>query len=228
MGDGRRDARERRNHEPGHRPRPGLDAQKKTLRAAERDEQARAAWRERAALVDPRRFVFVDECGSNLGLTPTHARAPKGERALGTAPRNHGKNTTTVTALTPGGMGPALMLEGAVTKAAFEADVEHLLAPTLRAGQIVVLDNLGAHKGERTRAAVQARGAEVWFLPAYSPDLTPIEEAFAKLKALLRRAEARSQEALTEAIRVGLHAITPADARGCFSHSGYPLRAQLV
>jgi transposase len=198
------------------------------LRAAERDEQARAAWRERAAAADPARFVFVDESGSNLGLTPRYARAPKGERAVGTAPRNRGKNTTTVAALTPAGMGPALMLEGGVTKAAFEAYVEGLLAPTLRPGQIVVLDNLAAHKGERTRTAIEARGAEVWFLPAYSPDLTPIEEAFAKLKALLRRAEARSQEALTAAVRTGLRAITPADARGWFRHSGYPLQAQLV
>ena len=108
----------------------------------------------------------MDESGSNLGLTPLYARAPRGARAVGTAPRNYGKNTTTVAALTPGGMGPALMLEGAVTKAAFEAYIEHQLAPTLRAGQIVVLDNLGAHKGERTRAAVEARGAELWFLPA--------------------------------------------------------------
>jgi transposase len=126
--------------------------------------------------------VFVDECGSNLGLTPLYARAPKGQLAVGVTPRNWGANTTTVTALTPGGMGPALLLEGAVTKAAFEVYVEHQLAPTLRAGQIVVLDNLGAHQGQRTRAAIEARGAELWFLPAYSPDLTPIEEAFAKLK----------------------------------------------
>lgn len=172
--------------------------------------------------------MFVDECGSNLGLTPTHARAPRGERAVGTAPRNRGKNTTTVTALGPDGMGPALMLEGGVTKAAFEAYVERLLAPTLRPGQIVVLDNLSAHHGARTRELIEARGAERWFLPSYSPDLTPIEGAFGKLKAGLRRAEARRQEALVEAIRAGLAAITPADAHGWFTHCGYPIRAQLV
>ena len=179
-------------------------------------------------MIDPARLVFVDETGSNLGLTPTHARSPKGERAVGTAPRNHGSNTTTIAALTPTGMGPALLLEGAVTKAAFAVYVEHVLAPTLEPGQIVVLDNLAAHKGASTRAAIEARGAAVWFLPPYSPDLTPIEEAFAKVKGLLRRAEARSQETLTAAIRAALQAITPADARGWFRHAGYPLQAQLV
>ena len=172
--------------------------------------------------------MFVDASGSNPGLTPTHARAPRGERAVGTAPRNRGPNTTTVAALTPGGMGPALMLEGAVTTAAFDASVAHRLAPTLRPGQIVVADNLGAHHGERARAAIEARGAELWFLPSYSPDLTPIEAAFAKLKALLRRAEARCQEALVGAIRAALAAITPADAHGWYNHCGYSLEAQLA
>ena len=195
------------------------------MSAAERNEQARDAWREAVGGVDPSRFVFVDEFGSNLGLTPTYARAPRGERAIGTAPRNRGKNTTTVTALTPGGMGPAMLLEGAVTTAAFDAYIEHLLAPTLRPGQIVVLDNLSAHHGDRTRAAIETRGADLWFLPSYSPDLTPIEEAFAKLKALLRRAEARCQEALVGAIRAALRAITPRDARGWYAHCGYHLPA---
>ena len=172
--------------------------------------------------------MFVDECGSHLGLTPTYARAPRGERAIGSAPRNRGPNTTTIAALTPSGLGALLMLEGAVTTAAFDAYAERVLAPTLQLGQIVVADNLSAHKGQRARAAIEARGAELWFLPSYSPDLTPIEEAFAKLKALLRRAEARCQEALTVAIRAALAAITPADAHGWFSHSGYHLGVQLA
>src|SRR3712207_5733772 len=117
---------------------------------------------------------------------------------------------------------------GAADSLSVEAFVREGVVPTLRPGQLLALDNVRTPKGDELRRLVEAAGCQVRFLPAYSPDLSPIEEAFAKLKALLRRAEARSQEGLTEAIRVGLHAITPADARGWFSHSGYPLRAQLV
>jgi transposase len=113
-----------------------------------------------------------------------------------------------------------------VSTAGFEAYVAHLLAPTLRPGQIVVLDNLRQHQGERTRELIEARGAELWFLPSYSPDLTPIEEAFSKLKALLRTAAARTHEALAAAIWTALKAITPADAQGYFTHCGYPPLAQ--
>jgi transposase len=203
-----------------------VDPEKKSLSAAERDEAARAAWGAQAAAVDPRRLVWVDETGSHIALTPLYARAPRGERAQARVPRNRGRVTTTIAALTADGMGPALMLEGGVDGAAFEAYVAHLLAPTLRPGQIVVLDNLKAHQGERVRAAIEARGAELWFLPAYSPDLSPIEEAFSKLKALLRRAAARTGEALTAAIRAALTAITARDARGWYAHCGYPLPAQ--
>jgi transposase len=187
---------------------------------------ARAAWRRRAEPVDPARFVWVDETGSHIALTPTHARAPRGKRAHGSVPRNRGRATSTIAALTLAGMGPALLLEGGVDGAAFEAYVAHRLAPTLRPGQIVVLDNLKAHQGEPVRRAIEARGASVWFLPAYSPDLTPIEEAFSKLKALLRRAAARTRDALADAIRAALRAITPADARGWYTHCGYPPRGQ--
>ncbi len=125
-------------------------------------------------------------------------------------------------------MGPGLLLEGALDGAAFEAYISHVLAPTLRPGQIVVVDNLKAHHRERAQAALAARGAELWFLPSYSPDLTPIEEAFAKLKHLLRRAAARTHEALVEAIWAALRAISPADADGYFTHCGYPPLAQLA
>jgi len=125
-------------------------------------------------------------------------------------------------------MGPGLLVEGGVSTAGFEAYVERILAPTLQPGQIVVMDNLQQHRTERTRALIESRGAELWFLPAYSPDLNPIEEAFSKLKALLRRAAARAHEALAEAIWDALRAITPADARGYFTHCGYPLQDQLV
>ncbi len=196
------------------------------MKASERNEAARAAWWERASGIEPSRFVWVDETGSNLGMTPTYSRAPRGQRAVGSAPRNRGINRTLVTSLSLDGAGRGLLLEGALNGAAFDAYVSHVLAPTLRPGQIVVLDNLSAHHGERARAAIEARGAELWFLPAYSPDCNPIEEAFSKLKELLRRAEARTHEALAEAIWAGLRAITAQDARGWIDHAGYRPRSR--
>jgi transposase len=179
------------------------------------------AWRERVRGIDPTRWVWVDEFGSHLGLIRTHARAPRGKRAHGSAPRNRGQNRTTITALTLDGLGPGLLVDGGITTAGFAAYAEAVLAPTLRPGQIVVLDNLRQHRSERVRAAIEARGAELWFLPSYSPDLNPIEEAFAKVKALLRTAAARDHEALAAAIWAALRAVTAADARGYFIHGGY-------
>jgi transposase len=210
-----------RDDEPGHRA-AGLDAKKKTLSATERDEAARAAWRERAATPDPAAGVWVDEFGSHLGLTRTYARAPRGERAVGRARRNRGANRTTVTALTPDGLGPGLVLEGGASTRAFAVYVEAIPAPTLRPGQIVVLDNLRQHQSARTRQLIAARGAELRFLPAYSPDLNPIEAACSKVKTLLRTAAARTHEELVAAIRAALAAITPADAQGYLTHCGYP------
>ncbi len=115
----------------------------------------------------------------------------RGERAFGAAPRNRGKNTTLLASMGLEGMGPCLAVEGGTTRAVFEAYVERVLAPSLSPGQVVVLDNLSAHKGERVRGLVEERGAELLFLPPYSPDFSPIEEAFSKVKSLLRRAEAR-------------------------------------
>lgn len=168
----------------------------------------------------------MDETGAHLGLVRTHARAPRGERAVGSAPRNRGQNRTTVTSLRPAGFGGGLLVEGGITTAGFEAYVGHILAPTLQPGDIVVLDNLRQHRGDRVRELIEARGAERWLLPAYSPDFNPIEEAFSKVKALLRTAAARTHEALAEAIWAALQAITPADARGYFTHCGYPPLAQ--
>ncbi len=170
--------------------------------------------------------MVVDECGSNTDLTPAYARAPRGERAHGSAPRNTPANTTLIAALTTGGIGPAMTLTGAANAAAFEGYVAHFLAPSLRPGQVVVLDNLAAHKGARVRTLIAARGCELWYVPAYSPDLSPIEPAFAKLKALLRRAEARTCEALEHAIAALLGRITAQDAGGFFTHCGYGVLAQ--
>ncbi len=196
------------------------------MSAIEQDAAAREAWRERTEGLDPRRLVFIDEIGSHLGLVRTYARAPRGERAVGRAPRNRGRTRTTIGSMTLDGMGPGLLVEGGISTAGFEAYVERILAPTLRPGQIVVMDNLQQHRGARTRELIEARGAELWFLPAYSPDLNPIEEAFSKLKTSLRDAAARTHEALAAAIWAGLRAITPSDAHGYFAHCGYPALAQ--
>jgi transposase len=141
-------------------------------------------------------------------------------------PRNRGKNTTVLASMSLEGMGPALAVEGATTATVFEAYVEEVLAPSLRAGQIMVMDNLSAHKGERIRELVEARGCQLLYLPPYSPDLSPIEEAFSKIKGILRKAEARSREALIEAMGRALDASTPQDARGFFEHCGYGLLGQ--
>lgn len=212
---------EHSQHQPCHDP-PELDAQKKTLVAREQDEAARAAWREQASQLASQDLVFVDETGTHIALTPLYARAPRGQRAVGKVPRNTGANTTLLASLSLDGMGEALILEGAADGLAFEAYIEQLLAPSLRPGQIVVMDNLSIHQGERVRQAIQAKGCQFVFLPAYSPDFSPIEPAFSKLKAVLRRIGARTHEALFEAIAQALLTVTAADARGWFTHCGYP------
>jgi transposase len=199
-----------------------MAAQKKSRIAQEREEEARGLWRWLASRFDARRLVFVDESGFDTSMTPLRARAPKGKRAYGKVPRNRGKNTTLIAAITlEGGMGESMTVEGATDAKAFEAYVEHFLAPSLSEGQVVVLDGLGAHRTEKVRELVQARGADLLFLPSYSPDLNPIEEAFSKIKALVRKAGARMRETLVEAIGRALTAVTAEDAAGWFAHAGY-------
>ncbi len=196
--------------------------QKKSQLAKERDEEARGLWRWLASRFDARRLVFVDESGFNTSMTRLRARAPRGKRAYGKVPRNRGKNTTLIAAITlEGGMDISMTVEGATDALAFEAYVEHFLAPTLEKGQVVVLDGLGAHRTEKVRELVEARGADLVFLPSYSPDLNPIEEAFSKIKALVRKEGARVREALVEAIGRALAAVTIEDAAGWFAHAGY-------
>jgi transposase len=179
-------------------------------------------WRWLASRFDARRLVFVDESGFNTSMTRLRARAPRGKRAYAKVPRNRGKNTTLIGAITlEGAMGESMSLEGATDSEAFEAYVEHFLVPELCEGQVVVLDGLGAHRTERVRELVEAKGADLVFLPSYSPDLNPIEEAFSKIKALVRKEGARVREALVEAIGRALAAITAEDAAGWFAHAGY-------
>ena len=165
--------------------------------------------------------MFLDETGSHLGYTPTHARAPRGERAYAATKQARGENKTVLAALTLDGLGPVVRFDGPMTTARFEGYIQHVLAPTLRPGQIVVADNLSAHHSDRARAAIEARGAHFWHLPPYSPDFNPIEMAFAKLKALLRGVAARTIPALWQTIAAALNRFTPHECQNYFIAAGY-------
>jgi transposase len=174
-----------------------------------------------AAVVEPERLIFVDECGIHTSLAPIYGYAPRGERLCLSVPRSRGKNTTLLSSMTASGMGPSLAVGGATTARVFETYVGKALLPSLRPGQIVVMDNLGAHRPKRIGELIEQQGCELLYLPAYSPDYNPIEQAFSKIKNLLRKAVARSKEALIEAIGAALSAVTATDARGFFEHAGY-------
>ena len=179
-----------------------------------------------AAEVDPERLVFVDEMGLHTSLAPLYGYAPKGERLRLKVPRNRGKNTTLLASISLDGMGVAMAVEGTTDRGVFEAYVDHALAPTLEAGRVVIMDNLPAHKPARVRELIEERGCELIYLPAYSPDLNPIEEAFAKIKDMLRRAGARTKDALVEMLGEALSAVSARDALGYFEHAGYRPGAQ--
>ncbi|HEU5438420.1 MAG TPA: IS630 family transposase [Ktedonobacterales bacterium] len=164
----------------------GLDAYKRSLAASERDEEARAAWREQVAQLDPEQLVFVDESGTHTSLTRRYGWAPHDQRATGAVPRNHGRKTTLVAALTPDGLREPWLIEGAMNTETFAWYIRDELAPRLRPGQVVVLDNLSAHKAASIREALAERQCDLRFLLPYSPDFTLIEQAFSKLKASLR------------------------------------------
>ena len=185
-----------------------------------------------AGTIDPRKLVFVDEMGANTSLSPRYAYCPKGSSRASYAkvPRNRGSNTTLLASINLEGMGPCLAVHGARTATVFEAAyVEQVLAPSLRRGQIVVVDNLlGAHKSERARKLIEGRGCQLLFLAPYSPEFNPIEEAFSKIKGALGKTQGRTREALIEALGVVISAVTPRDARGYFEHGGYHLPVQLL
>ncbi len=171
----------------------------------------------------------MDESGMHTSMRRLKSRAPRGERAYGKVPRSRGKNLTLIASMSlVSGMGEVMCVEGATDAKAFEVYVEYFLAPTLEEGQVVVFDNLGAHKPQRIRELIEERGADLVFLPSYSPDLNPIEEAFSKIKNILRKLGARTHERLTEAMAEALWAITPADAAGWFAHCGYEVEVQYL
>jgi transposase len=198
----------------------------KTVTAAERDAALRATFALDLALnLDPADLVSVDESSTHLALTRRSARAPQGQRAIGFVPRNHGTPKTLISALSPGGIQAALTVPGAVDQLAFRAFVREILGPSLRPGQVVATDNLSVHHDPKVRALIEERDCLLIHFPAYSPDLAPVEMAIAKIKAHLRHAAARTQEALDQAITEALARITPQDARGFFRHAGYPCRS---
>jgi len=149
-------------------------------------------------------------------------------RAYGQVPKNRGNNLTLIASMSLSGMGESMCFEGATDAAAFEVYVEHFLAPSLTEGQVVVMDNLGAHQPKRIRELIEARGAELVFVPSYSPDLNPIEQAFSKIKNILRKLGARTHEALLGAMEEALSEVTAADAAGWFEHCGYPVEVQYL
>jgi len=181
-----------------------------------------------AAEVDPRRLVFVDEMGLHISLAPLYGYSPKGERVRLEVPRNRGKNTTLLASITLSGMGETMAVEGSTDREVFETYVGRVLVPTLESGQVVIMDNLPAHKPARVRELIEERGCELVYLPSYSPDFNPIEEAFSKIKGMVRQAGARMREALVEVLGEALSAVSFQDARGYFEHAGYGPQAQLL
>lgn len=197
------------------------DREKKTLGACERDGVQRLLFQDAVSTVEAQRVIVVDESGTHIGMTPTYARAPRGQRAYDTTLRNYGHNLTLLSGLRLSGIEASMVIEGAVNTAVFETYVRDVLCPTLASGDLVVMDNLSCHKGSVVEALIDQRGASILWLPPYSPDFSPIEHAFSKLKTFLRQAKAQTLDALIEAIIQGLLTISATDAIGWFTHCGF-------
>ena len=172
-------------------------------------------------MIEPHRLRFIDEAGVNLALTRLYGRAPKGERVVERVPRNYGAQTSIVSDLSLGGVAAIMTVEGAVDTLVFDTYVEKLLRPTIRAGDVLVLDNLAAHRASRIERVAEACGAAVIWLSPYSPDFSPIEMMWSKIKAAMRAAKARTREQLEEALVAALELVTRADCLGWFRHCGY-------
>jgi transposase len=185
---------------------------------------ARSAYRKDIAALPWERFKFVDESGANIAMTRLFGRAARGTRVQDAIPKNHGSNVTILGALSCDGLDAVMTIDGPTDAAVFRAYVGEVLAPTLTPGDIVVMDNLGAHKVKGIQQAIEAAGARLLYLPPYSPDWSPIEPCWSKLKTYLRAVKARTREALDEALTSAIDLITGTDARGWFAHCGYALR----
>jgi len=181
----------------------------------------RKEWAKRIVGVDPRRFVFYDESGAKTNMTRLYGRTLDGQRLVDATPHGHWSVTSMLSSFRLDGSTAAMNLDGPTDRLAFDAYVEHILLPTLRPGDIVVMDNLAPHKSPRAAELIQQAGAELWFLPPYSPDFNPIEKMWSKVKAFLRKIKARTEQTLERAIGAALRTITPQDAAGWFRHCGY-------
>lgn len=184
-------------------------------------QQQREQWQAAQATLDPSRLVFIDETWASTNMSRRYGRSPVGERLVCPVPHGHWKTTTFVAGLRVGGLTAPLVLDGAMNGEAFIAYVEQQLVPTLRPGDVVVMDNLSSHKRVRVREAIREAGATVKFLPPYSPDFNPIEQVFAKLKALLRKAGERTVEGVWSFLGQALSAFTPQECANYFRHCGY-------
>jgi transposase len=200
---------------------PAVTAEKKSLTAAERNPYKRAWYWRKMKQVEHERLKFVDESGVSMNLTRRFGRAAPGERIGEAVPRNYGPATSVISVIGVGGVETAMMLEGAVDTLVFDAFCDQGLRSCLRDGDIIVLDNLGAHRASRIEEIAHARNARVIWLPPYSPDFSPIEPMWGKLKTYLRKVKARTTAALDRAVAEGLQLVTPSDCRGWFTHCGY-------
>jgi len=203
------------------------DAQKKSLHASEQQRPdiaaARENWRAEQPDLDPERLVFIDETWATTNMARRHGRAPRGQRLVAAIPHGHWKTSTFVAGLRTSGLTAPLIVDGAINGDIFLAYVEQMLAPTLNAGDIVIMDNLSSHKVVGVREAIEARGATLLYLPPYSPDLNPIEKAFAKLKAMLRKLAARTVATLWNALGDLIKRFTPQECLNYLASAGYVL-----
>ena len=199
--------------------------EKKTAHASEQDRPdiltRREAWFDGQADLDPDRLVFIDETWASTNMARRHGRAPKGQRLRVGVPQGHWKTTTFLAGLATRGMIAPFVLDGPINKDAFETYVAKVLVPELRPGDIVIMDNLSSHKGPRVREMIEAANAGLLYLPPYSPDFNPIENAFSKLKAHLRKAAERTVDGLWAAIGRIIDTFTPAQCRNYFAAAGY-------
>lgn len=181
----------------------------------------RRRWRRHQAKVDPARLVFIDETWVKTNMTPLRGRCPRGQRLVAKAPHGHWRTLTFLAALRADGVEAPCVFDGPINGARFLAYVEQCLVPTLRPGDVVVMDNLGSHKSAAVRKAIRNAGAHLLFLPPYSPDLNPIEQLFAKLKTLLRKASRRTADDVCDAIGTLLDNFQPAECAKYFTNAGY-------